>query len=102
MTEYCPISGDEYYAKGWRVRAGYWHNGTCPGASAGLGRAPSGMCSAALANIRNEEMRKAMDNLMGDLLWLPFRNGSRDEKVSRGKGSIRRLLRSRDYSIDPR
>ena len=69
MTEVCPISGDEHYARGWRVNAGnWWHNGSCPGASAVLGRTSNGICAAGLANIRTDEMRKSMDLLMGVLL----------------------------------
>lgn len=68
MTEYCPISGDEDYAKGWRVRRGdWWHHGSCPGARAILTRTSSGMCWAALANIRNEDMARAMDRLTFNL-----------------------------------
>jgi CubicO group peptidase (beta-lactamase class C family) len=67
MTELCPISpADEHYARGWRVNAGnWWYNGSCPGASAVLGRTPNGICAAGLANLRTEEMRKSMDLLMG-------------------------------------
>jgi CubicO group peptidase (beta-lactamase class C family) len=74
MTELCPISpAEEHYARGWRVSAGnWWHNGSCPGASAVLGRTPNGICAAGFANLRTEEMRKSMDLLMGVLLKVSF------------------------------
>ncbi|MGO9453529.1 MAG: serine hydrolase domain-containing protein [Candidatus Binataceae bacterium] len=65
MTEPCPISPEPHYAKGWFVKANsWWHPGSLPGATSILVRLPSGMCWAALANIRAPGILLALDRLM--------------------------------------
>jgi CubicO group peptidase (beta-lactamase class C family) len=64
MTQ--PVAGSGDYACGWAVNAApnWWHNGSLPGTSALLVRTASGLCWAALANVRNPGIDGAIDEMM--------------------------------------
>ena len=61
-----PTAASEHYACGWAANKvpNWWHNGSLPGTSSILVRTASGLCWAALANIRTEGIGLAMDQMM--------------------------------------
>ena len=61
-----PTAANEHYACGWAVNKApnWWHNGSLPGTSSILVRTASGLCWAALTNIRSEGIGPALDEMM--------------------------------------
>ena len=61
-----PPAAYEHYACGWAVNKvpNWWHNGSLPGTSSIMVRTASGMCWAALVNIRAEGIGPALDQMM--------------------------------------
>ncbi len=61
-----PPAAYEHYACGWLVNKvpNWWHNGSLPGTSSLMVRTASGMCWAALVNIRAEGIGLALDQMM--------------------------------------
>ncbi len=66
QTMTTPTAANEHYACGWLVNKvpNWWHNGSLPGTSSIMVRTASGLCWAALANIRTKDMDLAMDQTM--------------------------------------
>ncbi|MEO6788102.1 MAG: serine hydrolase domain-containing protein [Chthoniobacteraceae bacterium] len=61
-----PTAASGSYACGWQVNKApnWWHNGSLPGTSALIVRTASGLCWAALANIRIEGIGLALDQMI--------------------------------------
>ena len=61
-----PVEASGNYACGWAVNQApnWWHAGSLPGTTALIVRTASGMCWAALANMRSPGMDQAMDEMM--------------------------------------
>jgi CubicO group peptidase (beta-lactamase class C family) len=61
-----PTAASGNYACGWLVNKvpNWWHNGSLPGTTALMVRTASGLCWAALANIRAEGIDIGMDQMM--------------------------------------
>lgn len=63
-----PAAPSGYYACGWAVDGGnWWHAGSLPGTSSLLVRTASGLCWAALANMRAPGIDEALDNMMWNM-----------------------------------
>ncbi len=61
-----PSAASASYACGWAVNKApnWWHNGSLPGTSSIMVRTASGLCWAALVNIRTEGIGGALDETM--------------------------------------
>ena len=61
-----PPAAYEHYACGWVVNKApnWWHNGSLPGTTSIMVRTASGLCWAALTNIRGEGIGLALDQMM--------------------------------------
>lgn len=61
-----PSAASASYACGWAVNKvpNWWHNGSLPGTSSSMVRTASGLCWAALVNIRAEGIGGALDETM--------------------------------------
>jgi CubicO group peptidase (beta-lactamase class C family) len=61
-----PTTANAGYACGWAVNksSNWWHNGSLPGTASIMVRTASGLCWAALANIRTKGIDLALDQTM--------------------------------------